>query len=349
MQTSDASFNSYGSNNGTFLYTCDTATHIFTDAVELCEQANAQLAVVNTEEMLNGAHASNEYRWLDGSRFDSGQVGGRVIKDNETTGCVGVALKRPTLGPTPSDRDVLEANVCNAFHHVLCFTTQNISTITTSPETTIETTTRNPTSTKPITNGQTSAQPTPGSPGRTSTQATTDEQTAALPSSSPIQTWLIIVIAVGGILFLIFLVGIIYCCCCRKRNDIKTSVEIEDNQAGNYQTIEHQSENVYEIAEIDAPPPPPLPPALADEPALSDYVSMRSLSERAPDTGDGYGTIDQSVADPEAYSTLYDETPTDDSPVNEDDESYGGKRPMYASVNKSPIKESIYTVDRTSL
>uniref|UniRef100_F7B033 Uncharacterized LOC100178460 n=2 Tax=Ciona intestinalis TaxID=7719 RepID=F7B033_CIOIN len=99
---------------------------------------------------------------------------------------------------------------------------------------------------------------------------------------------------------------------------------------------------------MDAPPPPPLPPALADEPALSDYVSMRSLSQRDPATGDGYGTIDQSVADPEAYSTLYDETPTDDSPVNKDDESYGGNRSMYASVNKSPIKESTYTVDRTS-
>ncbi|XP_078484811.1 uncharacterized protein LOC144744354 [Ciona intestinalis] len=262
-QTTDASFRNYSSNNGMFLYTCGVTLHLFTEAVELCEKANAQLAVLNTEEMLNGAmqvfskcgqsfywvglrrneSTGDQYRWLDGSGFNSGQVGGRIIKYNDTSGCVGVALQRP---------DILLATVCTGLYHVLCFTTQNISTITTRTETTVAATTYNPTSTHPIL--ATTASPTSTKP-TTDVQTSTNEQTVALPTSSPMQAWLIIVIVILVISFLIFLVVTLYCCWWKKRNQASgKSNGTRNRPAERFQPYQLDRLHTYENAGPVQPP-----------------------------------------------------------------------------------------------
>nr|XP_026695952.1 uncharacterized protein LOC113475686 [Ciona intestinalis] len=261
ISQTDASFNSYNFNNGTFLYTCGVKTHFFTEAVELCEQANAQLAVIKTKEMFNAAvqavstncssifqfriglrknaSTGNEYRWLDGSRFDSQQVGGRIITNVSTDACLAVLLHNGV-------NKTLQAVSCTVAFNVLCYrsptnnnTTNNSSTTTaTSTITTTETaaatksdngtTTQTPTTatsynvtstTRTTTESKATTEATTTTRTTTASKATT-ETTTTTQTTQPIATWLIVVIALGGSLFLfLILVGIFCCCWWKKQNN----------------------------------------------------------------------------------------------------------------------------------
>ncbi|XP_026695952.2 uncharacterized protein LOC113475686 [Ciona intestinalis] len=250
ISQTDASFNSYNFNNGTFLYTCGVTQPFFTKAVELCEQSNAQLAVIKNEEMFNAAvqavttncsralfwiglrknaSTGNEYRWLDGSWFDSQQVGGRTINklvEATPAPCLAVMLH---IGVNKT----LQAVSCNVASNVLCYRSPTNNNTTNNSSTTIATSTITTTaaaitvSTAISDNGTTTQTPTTVTNYNVTSTTQTTEPTTTTQAAQPIATWLIVVIALGGglFLFLIFLVGIFYCCWWKKQNEASGSNE----------------------------------------------------------------------------------------------------------------------------